>query len=381
LGLLLITHTNAQTVQAGVSEIAPPSVPQSIGGTNTVNALFTIQFDFFPDSIVPTIGCVGVVNTGTQLWISRWSSNTIFSFDYTGTFIDSFAVAGVTGTRSMTFDGTYVYLATNTQTLKKVNPVTRAVVSTINLPLLTGSTLTNTRWATYDATLNSGAGGFWIGNYSTDILSVSMTGTLLSGSLPAANHLLGAMYGAVVDNVTAGGPYIWANNQQDPSGSGTGGAFITQLSIATGMQTGVMHSMATDYGYPDSTKYIAGGITITTLPGQTQPCLFANYQGFRTTAYELTVTGLKKMDVGNQFRLSPNPSSKNGVVKINYVPATKQNVTVSITDVTGKTIYSEVFNNVTSINKSIPVNNANGVYTVNIVNDKGEVMTKKLVVE
>ena len=120
LGLLMINYSNAQSINTN-TEICPNIPAGTFPGGNSISAIFDVQFDFDPDGTVPTVGCVAPLNTGTEIWISRWSSNTLFRFDYTGAFIDSFVVAGVTGTRSMTTDGTVAYLALNTNQLKKVD--------------------------------------------------------------------------------------------------------------------------------------------------------------------------------------------------------------------------------------------------------------------
>ncbi|MEP7171789.1 MAG: T9SS type A sorting domain-containing protein, partial [Bacteroidota bacterium] len=365
LGLLMINYSTAQSINSN-SEVAPTVPASPSNGSNATTAIFDIQFSFDPDVAAGTASSVGTLNTGTEIWISVWNTNVINIYDYAGTFIAPFTVTGVTGTRAMTTDGTAAYFALNTSQLKKVDLTTHAVLATITMPALTGSANTTVRWATYDPTLNSGAGGFWIGNYDTDILSVDMTGALLPGSIPAGNHGLTAMYGGAVDNLTPGGPFLWINNQLDPPTASATGAFLTQLDITNQVQTGLVHDMEPDFG---TLGGIGGGISITTLPGFTQPCIFANDQGIQTAAYELIPLGIKKIDVPNSFKLAPNPASKNGSLKIAYKPLQKENLTLTITDLSGKIIYTEEFKGVDGINKSIPVTNAAGMYTVTIVNE------------
>jgi hypothetical protein len=379
LGLLLMNYSNAQSTNSN-AEVAPNIVINSFPNNSSITAIFDVQFSFDPDGTVPTIGCVGTLNTGTEIWISRWSSNTIFRFDFTGAFIDSFVVAGVTGTRAMTTDGTAAYFALNTTQLKKVDFTTHAVLGTINLPPLTSGSSTTTRWATYDPTLNSGAGGFWIGNYDTDILTVDMTGAQLLPVIAAGSHGLTAMYGAAIDNLSPGGPFLWANSQTDPAGSGLTGAYITQIDVTSQMQTGIIHNMDADFPGTQGVN-IAGGISITTLPGFSQPCLFANYQGLVTAAYELVPLGIKKIDANSSLNMFPNPVSKNGYLNVHYNPLEKQDFTLTVTDVTGKTIFTEDFKSTSAVNKSIKVNSAAGTYNVTIVNEKQEVFSKKIKVQ
>ncbi len=71
---------------------------------------------------------------------------------------------------------------------------------------------------------------------------------------------LSTNYGAALDNISAGGPYLWFWGQG--SGGGTP-QILTQVSVATGLPTGVTHDVATDVGQGVGTP-LAGGLFFTT---------------------------------------------------------------------------------------------------------------------
>jgi len=233
-----------------------------------VNAqqLWDVQMDSDPTLV--NAGLAGVYWTGTEFWMAEWSSATIFTADAAGTSTGSFTVPGVTGARSFTTDGTNVFIGAATTQIFEVDPVTKTLVSTIT------TTVANCRYLTYDPNLNGGAGGFWTGQYGTDITAVDMSGTTLS-TIPAATHTLAGIYGMAWDNSMSGGPYLWAFDQ------GGNGANLVQLTM-TGTPTGLVKDVADQFG-----GGIAGGAFITNnfVTGTTS--LIALNQGTRLVSYLL----------------------------------------------------------------------------------------------
>ncbi len=371
LGILLMNSTNAQNSNVNAnSEAAPISTPSAGIVLPSPNALFDIQFSFLPEDSVPTVSIAGAGIVAGEIWVSKWNGNGIYRFTPGGSYIDSFVIAGVTGTRAITFDGTNAWVSYNGTTVKKINATTHAVLATITPPALTGSANTNIRWITYDPTANSGAGGFWIGNYDTDILQISMTGALLN-TISAGTHGLTGMYGASFDNLSPGGPFVWVNNQGDPTG-GASTAVIVQLD-ATGNLTGVQHDVDADFG---SAGGVAGGICVGQLPGLPNSTILAVDQGTATVAYELTVTGLKKNDFASQLSIQPNPST--GLFTI--VNKSKiNNADVTITNTKGEVVYTTHINNFTS-EKIDARHLSKGVYMVTISNEIGK-STKSMIIQ
>lgn len=305
------------------------------GGGMTPNAMWDIQFDF--GSLTSE---VGVVWTGTEFWVTKWQNapDSVFTYDVAGTYLGAFTITGIGSVRAMTTDGTYVYMANNTNAITKVTIATQLVQGTFNVPLLAGGQ-TAVRWITYDP---SGAGGFWVGNFSTSLTkinnpAVGTTATVdAAATIPAATHTLTGMYGAAYDGTSPGGPYLWVNNQADPQG-GTSLAMIVQVQLPSGTLTNIQHDVDADYGSPGGS---AGGITIAQLPGYTQRSMIACNQGVIFVSYELNFsnapfTDMQADSLDPTNGLSIWPISQNGPINFggkvrNIGTATANNVTRSV---------------------------------------------------
>ena len=270
----------AQNADVSPNLTAQPSNP------NATEAIWDVLFNYNLQAISGgNLGKAGVcyVPTVNQIWVSYWStavSNYILTFTPAGTLIDSFLVSGVVGVRAFTFDGQFVYAGLNTTTIQKINPVTRTAVGTITAPQAV-------RYLTYDPTANSGAGGLWLGNFTTNLQLISMTGTVLQ-TWPYASLGNTSIYGAAFDNASPGGPFLWLWGQ----GAGAGvPQIINQLNPATGLPTGVQHDVLTDVGVGNASA-IAGGLSLSKdiVPGKI--ALVGVLQGTpdRLFAYEIGVT-------------------------------------------------------------------------------------------
>jgi len=187
--------------------------------------LWNVQLD--TDPTVLGSGLAGVIWTGTEFWCAAWNSGDIYVADANGNALSpaSFIISGISGTRSMTTDGTHIYIGTAATSIYKVDPITKTLISTIN------TSIPACRYLTYDPTLDNGNGGFWTGAYASDIVAVSMAGATLL-SISAATHGLSGIYGMAFDGYSTGGPYLWAFDQ------GGNGSDIIQLSM-TGTPTGI----------------------------------------------------------------------------------------------------------------------------------------------
>ena len=215
-------------------------------GLQTQAQLWNVQLDEDPTTLGS--GLAGVIWTGTEFWCSAWNSADIYVADANGNPLTpaSFTISGISGTRSMTTDGTHIYIGTASTSIYKVDPITRTLISTIN------TSVPACRYLTYDPTLDGGNGGFWTGAYGSDIISVSMSGTTLS-TISSGTHGLTGIYGMAFDNYSLGGPFLWAFDQ------GGNNADIVQLST-TGTPTGIIHDATTDLGAGGSG--LAGGLFI-----------------------------------------------------------------------------------------------------------------------
>ncbi|WP_130735525.1 T9SS type A sorting domain-containing protein [Flavobacterium sp. J27] len=238
----------------GQSEEIAPSVnvspSNSQAGNYTNYSVLTTEFLYDIGTSIGAQGNAGVVFINNQFWVSAWNSSNIHVLSNTGAFIETFQVAGLSGTRSMTTDGVNVYCGTAQSSIYVVDPITRMLTNTISI---TTTSSAQARFCTYDASLDSGAGGFWIANFNTDITSVSMTGNQLS-VIPAATHGFTGMYGAAVDG--SGLLYIY---HQGPPNNDT----ISSIDLSTGLPTGLTYDFFTnDASGTGSTSSLAGGLFI-----------------------------------------------------------------------------------------------------------------------
>jgi hypothetical protein len=230
------------------------------------------------------VGQAAVAYVNNQFWTSKWASDTLIIYTNAGVFVEKFVISGLTGVRAITSDGTYLYMATNTNTIYRVNPTTKLLAP----PHITSASANTSRFLTYDQTLNSGAGGFWTGNFNTTIDAISMSGAVLA-SIPAATHTLTGMYGAAIDNTSAGGPYLWVFHQ-----GGANTCQITALQLPSGTPT--VHTrdafldVSTTHGL---TSGLAGGMFFSTTLVSGEVSLIGLIQGSPNNvlfAYEIDLS-------------------------------------------------------------------------------------------
>ncbi len=268
------------------------------GVTPSPTALWDIQSFYALDTICSTAGgFAGLCWTGTEWWVSQWNKDSLYTLDINGNLLSAFKVTGVgaasSGVRSMTFDGTTLYAADNTSTIKKINPATKTLIGTINI----SSAGFNARSITYSQAINGGAGGFYMSNFGTDIVEISLTGTVLS-AIPLATHTLSAIYGLAYDNLSPGGPYLWGFDQT----SSAQDANLVRLSLPSGAPTAILHNVNADIGVQTNVG-IAGGVTVTdsyvpghfTIAGVSQGTLDIFF------AYELDSSSAVNNDIALSF--------------------------------------------------------------------------------
>jgi len=213
------------------NEAAPASATNNSTKASSAKGNWTVQFTY----PVFTTGTAGCETDGVNFYVARWNTDSIFKYSLTGTYISKFSVPGVSGLRDLAYDGHYLYggKATNLIYKMKFDTTVPSLIGQITTPVVV-------RNICYNPAANSGAGGFWVGNWATDLVLVSRTGSTLA-TIPAATHGLLSTYGTAYDNVTPGGPYIWAISAGSPANT-----TIFQISVATGMQTGLSHDVTTD---------------------------------------------------------------------------------------------------------------------------------------
>jgi len=266
----MMAQTETQLPYYGQSEFVGNSSP-NYSYPNS-KAHWDLQMSFSAtDSTNGDVGMAGVAFYNNEFWVARWQYDTLYRFDINGSLISEFVIAGLTGTRSITTDGTYLYMGTNTNTIYRVNPTTQLLAP----PHITSSSVNTSRFLTYDPTLDGGSGGFWTGNFNTDIDAISMSGAVLS-TIPATTHTLTGMYGAAIDNISTGGPYLWVFHQ-----GGLNSCQMTALKLPAGTPTLYDYDLFTSIGstYGLITGSLAGGAFITTQLVSGQTSLIGCIQG------------------------------------------------------------------------------------------------------
>jgi len=352
----------AQVAEAGPAGPAPNG--------NTPDALFDLQYiiDVGVNGSIGAQSQAGVAFINNEWWVSTWNTDQIHILDAAGAFIQTIVVPGVTGTRSLTTDGTNLYLGTAGLNIFEVDPVAMTVSNTINIT--TGSSA-SARMVTYDETLDGGNGGFWIGNFGSDIASVDMSGNELS-VIGAGTHGT-TIYGGAVDNVSAGGPFLWIHDQ---NGVAPSRDFVVQLELPSGTPTGVVYDFTADGASAGATDVLAGGLFIT---DEVDPAMWQMIGLCQCTPSNL-IFGLELLPIAGvgdntltDFSIAPNPANGSTVTINTGIQAEMQ---VAVFDVLGKQVINTVLTN-----NELSVEGLNaGVYMVQVT-QQGNTAVKKLVVK
>ena len=283
---------------------------------NQPEAMFDVQFilkanDSLPAGIAKRT--YGILWTGTEFWMAQWTSDSIARMAKDGKLLGFLrtanlpATTGNVGIRSLTMEGTNIWVVNTSNILMRLDRTTGAIVETITIPAI----LAGARFATWDPTEG---GGFWVGNFSTDLYKVNKSG-IITRTIPRGTHGLVSMSGAAYDSVSVGGPYLWVNCQSDFAGTNYSSSIIRQIKLSNGLGTTVLRDIKTNV--PALNQNLAGGATIAMIPGFAKPSLIGVAQN--TTAnsgvvigYELSFVepnsvdfGLDSLDLANGFTVMP----------------------------------------------------------------------------
>ena len=310
-------------------------------------------------------GNAGVVYINSQFWVSRWASTDFNILASDGAFVETFQIAGLAGTRGMTTDGTNIYVANNTGVISVVNPITKAVTSTITVTVTPATTI---RYVTYDASLDGGNGGFWVGNFSTAFFAISMTGTQLS-SIPAATHGATSVYGLALDSSSN---TLFAYAQMAPSND-----LIIPISLPSGTPGTAYDVFANDLSAGGSTASLAGGIFISdqVISGQ------STIIGVSQATPSNILFGINTATLSNtsfdstEFSVYPNPANDRVTISSTKSALDK----VEMTDLNGRVVKNLTLGGVSNSEISI-TDLAAGIYLLKINSENGTI-TKKLIVE
>lgn len=331
------------------AEYAPVNQSEYAFNTTEVStdrALWDIQLDVDPTTVYPALA--GCFWTGTEFWVAKWNSDTLFTLDAAGAQTSVFTIPGITGARSITSDGTRLYIGGAGTDIYQVDQSTKTLLSTISTSGL------NCRYLTYDSSLDGGSGGFWTGQYGDDITGVSMSGATLI-TLPATTHGLLGVYGMAYDDYTFGGPYLWAFDQ-----SNTSAANIVQLDM-TGTPTGNSHNTQLDLTGGANTG-LGGGLWFGSFGGQAAS-IGGISQGTSLFVYERTQPAGLGENPETDFSVFPNPVEETMTLSVNAE---------SITAVTVYSLDGKVMLSSNAKIKTFDVSDfTSGVYVVEVKTEKG----------
>jgi hypothetical protein len=373
-GLLigLLVNTKAQEllpVSVNPSAEASPNFqPSRHNNCGNTKALWDVQFShLISSSTAPISGAMGICHykAGNEFWVSKWGSDTLFRFNESGVFLQSLQLAGLTGVRALTTDGTYLYATNNSAIIYRINPVTK----TLAPPHIT-TTITQVRHCSYDPTANSGDGGFWVGNASTDITLINMSGTTTLTIL-AATHGITGMYGSAVDTFTSGGPYLWLFTQSAPNY-----CQIFRMNLATGITSGISHDAMGDVGTSLSSG-LAGGLFISDGIISGKATLGGIIQGTPTSVmfgYELVnlpITGTNSLFSDASFSIFPNPTADKLFVR--FEDANMIEVDMELISMTGQVLRRRLANPAAELMVAFDVESLPaGMYYLRIRSEAGD---------
>ncbi len=215
-------------------------------------------------------GAPGIETDGTNIFTCLWSGTDFHKYDMDGTIVDTFTVSGVSNIRDMAYDGTYFYGSPASMQIYVMDLQNATLINTISA---TCSGVTGIRHIAYDPELDSGNGGFWIGNWN-ELGAIDMSGNQIFANITPS---VTSLYGSAYDPWTDGGPYLWIFAQ--PASN----AVFHQFDIASQTFTGVSHDCSDAPGFSSgisggAATYIHDGKFVLLANIQQSPNLIVGYE-------------------------------------------------------------------------------------------------------
>lgn len=238
-------------LQAQTLPSEEPLSPQTLShqtGPRNARTLWDLEFAYnLSDSTQGdrSVAAAYYFAPSNEFWISRWNTDTLYRLDRNGSLIEEFTISGLSGTRSFTSDGSYLYAGAAGGTIFRIDPNTQQ----LSPPHINLNTSVTARHCSYDPSADNGNGGFWIGNFSTDLVLVDFAGDVLA-SIPQSVHGVTGMYGSALDTSSANGPYLWIFHR-----GGANDTQISQIRLINGNFTGLTRDVTPDLG-----NITAGGV-------------------------------------------------------------------------------------------------------------------------
>ncbi len=232
--LLFVALAFGLNAQNG-AEIAPPhqgDYPQ----TNLMRAQWDVLQEFNTlDASQP-----GLETNGVHFFTSTWNDDYFQRYDMDGSNGVQFTIAGVGRVRDMAYvESTGLFYGSDaSMTLYAMDLENQTLSATIPV---TCSGVSGIRHIAYDPQLDGGAGGFWIGNWSS-LGAIDMNGNQLVAGI-VYNY---GMYGSAYDNWTdPANPKLWIFCQNYVTGDDT---MLAEYDINTQSFTGTSYDVADNTG-------------------------------------------------------------------------------------------------------------------------------------
>jgi hypothetical protein len=266
-------YVGPQTMTSIDNEYSPSVY--NVSGEHT-RALFDL-LDYFPVGVGG--GEYSVSTDGQFIYTAAWNSTNFYKYELDGTYLNSFTISGAGNIRDLTYDGEFFYGAPNSTTIYKMNFTTQTLAGTIPGP-------SAVRGIAYDAVND----GFWVTNgWDPPLRLISRTGAVLQTLNTTASSFSGLGW----ENVTPGGPYLWAYTQ--PASNN----ILVQINLTTGATVQTFDVSTVVSIAPGA---ISGGMDITSklVPGKWV---------FLGTAQNDIIWVIELADAANWLTVSPTSGS------------------------------------------------------------------------
>lgn len=352
--LLILICSFAISAYAQV-ETAPNATSNPVAPTETDSIVATWMFP-----CAAFIGEYGVNTNGTDIYVSQWLGDSLARYDSQGNVIETFTIPGVERVRDMAFDGQYYYGSPNDFFFYVLDLDNKTLVNTVNVSF-------KIRGLTYDPVENV----LWASEHWTPhVYKMDLQGNILDQWMPTG-VTMEAISGLAIDNVTAGGPFLWGFSQE-----GTG-AMIIRYDIAAQAQSGTIIDVTQ---LPGVTS-IAGGLFISELLLDSDPLMGGMIQNEWVFSFDLayanTLVNIENNEMLPEMEVYPNPVQDVLNITISTVDA---EITCTIYNQTGQKVRERVLQQ--GDDGKVQINTSElstGMYFFSITSSKGYSLTKKIV--
>ncbi len=285
LGLVLLALVFVAGVHVAQSQVDyGPKIPPKVNIPQT-DDLFDLQFDF-PVGVGG--GEAGIETDGDYIYTSMWNGGGEFQkYDISGTWIETFTIAGTAGCRDIAYTGTYFYGGAASTTVFEMDFAGGTMVSTFSAP-------TDCRAIAY----NEDDDAFYANNWGSAITKFDMAGANL-GSFPVG-PVGDSYYGFAYQSsaLCGDGPFLWGHAQV-----GNTQNELVQIELPSGTESGVYFDVGTVAAVGTG---IAGGLAIHEGLVTGYYTILGTSQNVNIWGLELCVSGpLPDNDLGVQSIVEP----------------------------------------------------------------------------